>query len=70
MEGPSSTYGLPEPWLTKRQLARHYGYSTRWVELQQRAGLPSHMIGGQRRYRLSETDPHLMTASEKESAHA
>jgi hypothetical protein len=31
-----------EPWLTKKQLAAHYGYSTRWVELRMRDGLPSH----------------------------
>lgn len=49
-----------EPWLTKRQLAAHYGFSIRWVEAQQTAGMPSRLIGGQRRYRLSETDPFVI----------
>src|SRR5690348_5731860 len=47
---PDYANGLPERWLTKRELARHYGFSTRWVELQHHAGLPSQLIGGQRRY--------------------
>jgi hypothetical protein len=45
-----------EPWLTKKQLARHLGFSTRWVELRLRDGLPSRLIGGRRRFRLSEVE--------------
>ena len=46
-----------EPWLTKRQVAAHYGYrSTRWVELRVREGMPSHMRGGRRRFLLSEVE--------------
>jgi hypothetical protein len=45
-----------EPWLTKKQVAIHYGYSTRWVELRVREGLPSHFRGGQRRFLLSEVE--------------
>lgn len=30
----------PEPWLTKPQLAEHLAVSDRWIELQQRVGLP------------------------------
>jgi predicted DNA-binding transcriptional regulator AlpA len=45
-----------EPYLCKKQIAAHLGYSTRWVELKMREGLPSKMIGGQRRYRLSEVE--------------
>jgi hypothetical protein len=29
-----------EPWLTKRQIAQHYGRSTRWVELRMKEGMP------------------------------
>jgi excisionase family DNA binding protein len=53
-----------EPWLTKRQVAAHFGFSTRWVELRIRDGLPSQMMGGRRRFRLSEVEGWL----EKRSA--
>lgn len=45
-----------EPWMSKRQVAAHYGYSTRWVELRVREGMPSHSRGGQRRFLLSEIE--------------
>jgi predicted DNA-binding transcriptional regulator AlpA len=45
-----------EPWLSKRQIAAHYGRSTRWIELRVREGLPSRMLGGKRAFRLSEVD--------------
>ena len=45
-----------EPWLTKRQLAAYLSYSTRWVEIRMREGLPSKLIGGQRRFHLSEVE--------------
>jgi hypothetical protein len=45
-----------EPWLTKKQLAGHLGFSTRWIELRMRDGLPSRLIGGRRRFRLSEVE--------------
>ncbi len=51
-----SVVGEREPFLSKAQIAAHYGYSTRWVELQMRKGLPSRMRGGQRRYLLSEVE--------------
>lgn len=49
----------PERWVTKQRVAEHYGYTTRWVEQQQTLGMPSRLIGGQRRYRLSEVDAWL-----------
>jgi hypothetical protein len=49
----------PERWVTKSELAAHFGYSRRWVELRQREGLPSQLIGGQRRYRLSHVERFL-----------
>jgi hypothetical protein len=45
-----------EPWVTKRQVAAHLGFSTRWVELPVREGMPSKLVGGHRRFRLSEVE--------------
>jgi len=45
-----------EPWLSKQQVAGHYGRSTRWIELRMREGLPSRMLGGRRAFRLSIVD--------------
>ena len=42
-----------EVWLTKRQLSSCIGFSKRWIETQTSRGMPSRMVGGQRRYRLS-----------------
>ena len=54
-----SLHALPtedwEPYLTKRQVAERLGFSVRWLEQQvSQAGLPAHMIGGQRRFLWSE----------------
>jgi excisionase family DNA binding protein len=46
----------PEPWMTKRELARELRCSTRTVE---RLRLPAMRVGGQNRYRLSEVEAHL-----------
>jgi len=45
-----------EPWLSKREIAGHFGRSTRWVELRMREGLPSKMIGGRRGFRLGDVE--------------
>jgi predicted DNA-binding transcriptional regulator AlpA len=50
---------VSEPWVSKAQVAAHFGRSKRWVELMARKGLPSRMIGGRRAYRLSEVDAWL-----------
>ena len=42
-----------EPWVTKKHVAAHLGFSTRWVELRVREGMPSRLVGGHRRFRLS-----------------
>jgi hypothetical protein len=47
---------LPEPWLTKPQLAEHLAVSDRWIELQQHVGLPYLRMGGLNRYRVSEVE--------------
>jgi hypothetical protein len=48
-----------EPWLSKRQLAAHLNYSTRWVELRVKEGMPHERWGGHLRFRVSEVEPWL-----------
>jgi phage terminase Nu1 subunit (DNA packaging protein) len=43
-----------EQLVTKKQLAASLGFSTRWVELRVREGMPSVVIGNRRRFRISE----------------
>ncbi|HZV74544.1 MAG TPA: hypothetical protein VFF79_12575 [Conexibacter sp.] len=46
-----------EPWIGEREIARHYGnVSTRTVRRWRLAGMPSRLIGGQRMFRISETE--------------
>ena len=59
MSMQSSVSHLSERWLSKREVAEHYGFSVRWVEIQIGQGMPSRLIGGQRRLRLSEVDAWL-----------
>jgi hypothetical protein len=60
----------PERWRSKRDLADYYGYSVRWVESMLAQGLPSVRIGGQRRFRFSETDEWLLNRAEAEGHEA
>lgn len=53
-----------EPELSKRQVAQWFGFSTRWVELRMREGMPSRMRGHQRRFLLSECEAWLARPSE------
>jgi predicted DNA-binding transcriptional regulator AlpA len=55
-----------EPKLSKRQLAQVKGFTTRWVELRVREGMPSYIEGNQRRFVLSEVDAWL--ASRRKTA--
>jgi hypothetical protein len=48
-----------ERWLTKPQLANHLQVTPRWVEAQQRLGLPFIRMGGMNRYRASEVETWL-----------
>jgi hypothetical protein len=61
---------LSAPWLTKPQLAEHLAVSDRWIELQQRVGLPYLRMGGLNRYRVSEVEAwlreHYNTSPESE----
>ena len=49
-----------EPWRSKRQIAAHFGFATRWVEMRVREGMPSVMIGGHRRFLASECEVWLL----------
>jgi len=48
-----------EPWATKQEIARHLGFSLRWVELRVRDGMPCRRIGGRLRFRQSEVEAWL-----------
>lgn len=47
-------------YLNKRELAAYYGVSVRWIEYQVARGLPSRLIGRQRRFLISEVDGWLV----------
>jgi hypothetical protein len=68
MSHQATAAGPPEPWASKRDVADHYGYSVRWVEYQLTRGMPSVLIGGQRRFRLSETERWLLSGGEGDDA--
>jgi transposase len=55
----TNTAQFQERWLSKRKIARHYDYSERTVNRWVAAGCPSRMIGGERRFRISEVDAWL-----------
>ncbi len=60
----AEVYRLPlrpgaEPWLTKRQLAAHLGYSTRWIELQVKDGMPCERWGGRLRFQVPAVEGWL-----------
>lgn len=48
-----------ERWVTKQQLADHFGVTTRWIERQQRLGFPYLRMGGMNRYCVSEVEAWL-----------
>jgi len=50
---------VEEPWRSKREIAAFYSVSLRWIEARLGEGMPSRLIGGQRRLRLSEVDVWL-----------
>ncbi len=58
-ESESEGEGSGERWVTKQQLAAHLGVTPRWIEYQQRLGLPYLRMGGMNRYRVSEVEAWL-----------
>jgi hypothetical protein len=49
----------PEPWISKQRLAEHLSVTPRWIEQQQRLGLPCLHTPGMNRYRISEVEVWL-----------
>jgi hypothetical protein len=45
-----------EAWVDEHQIARHFHTSTRTVRRWRAQGMPSRLIGGSRRYRISEAE--------------
>jgi phage terminase Nu1 subunit (DNA packaging protein) len=48
--------GLWEPWVSEAVIARHYDVSARTVRRWRAQGMPSRMLGGSRRFRLSQVE--------------
>jgi hypothetical protein len=51
-----------EPWLDKKGIAEHLACSPRWIEDRVSEGMPSAMIAGRRKFRVSEAEPWLERA--------
>lgn len=50
-----------EPWLTKQEIARHVGFSARWVELRvKHDGMPHLRIGGRLRFQKGPVDAWMI----------
>jgi hypothetical protein len=56
---PLMAAGGREKWVTKQQLAVHLQVTPRWIESQQRLGLPHIHMVGVNRYVLSEVEVWL-----------
>lgn len=56
---PLTARSTTEPWLTKAQLADRLQVSTRWIDYQRSAGMPSAKWAGVVRFRLSEVEAWL-----------
>ncbi len=48
-----------EPYVDKKELARLLAVTTRWCEYRLDEGMPSCIIGGRRKFRLSKVIPWL-----------
>lgn len=60
---PSTTQYYKEAWVTKKELATRFKFSTRWVELRVCDGLPYAQFGTQKRFRISECETWLLERS-------
>jgi len=63
--------GTPERegWSTKKELADHLRFSTRWVEKKVAEGLPHGQFGSQKRFRISECETWLQERSTSSGNH-
>lgn len=66
----SDEQASPERWVTKKHLAAHLGVTPRWIEQQQRLGLPHLHMGGINRYRISEVEVWLRDRYAPDTAEA
>lgn len=57
-----------EPWVNKKDLADHLKYSTRWIELRLRDGMPSSKWGGERRFKISQVEHWLEHTYRKDAS--
>jgi hypothetical protein len=57
--GENDTKPQGERLVTKRQLARHLGFSERWIEMQVRDGMPHLRVGSRLRFRISEVEAYF-----------
>lgn len=48
-----------EPWMSKRDLAHHLGFSIRWIEYRITEGMPHRTIGGRVRFQRSVVEAWL-----------
>jgi hypothetical protein len=48
-----------EPWVTKKQLAEHLGYSVRWIEMRVASGMPRAAFPGPMRFKISQVENWL-----------
>lgn len=55
------SYDPTERFVTKDELARHLGFSRRWVEARLADGLPHHRIGRAVRFQVSTATEWLLT---------
>lgn len=53
---------LAEPWLDKKGVAEFFGCGTSWIEERLQEGMPSALIAGRRKFRVSEVEPWLERA--------
>lgn len=47
---------VEEPWVSKQQIARHFGVTPTCIDLWSRKGLPYEYVGGRRRFKVSACD--------------
>lgn len=49
----------PEPWVTLKELAAHLKTSERYLKYRISEGMPSVLIGGRRKFKVSEAEGWL-----------
>jgi predicted DNA-binding transcriptional regulator AlpA len=57
-----------ERWVSKREVAEHFGFATRTVNRWLAAGCPSRVMSNVRRFRISEVDAWLAEQADRADA--